>query len=112
MFVTGKLLKISETQQVSPTFSKREIVLETEEKYPQKLLIEFTQDNTNLLNQFKVGDLARVSINLRGREWTSPKGEIKYFNSIQGWKLEFTTSEVTNADQNPDRQLVADDMPF
>ena len=29
-----------------------------------------------------------MSINIRGREWVSPQGETKYFNSIQGWRIE------------------------
>jgi hypothetical protein len=38
-------------------------------------------------NKWKVGDEVEVGINLRGREWTSPQGEVKYFNTIQGWKI-------------------------
>jgi hypothetical protein len=52
------------------------------------LSIEFVQDKTAILDQFNVGDPVKVGINLRGREWTSPQGEIKYFNSIQGWRIE------------------------
>ena len=36
----------------------------------------------------KEGDTVKISINLRGREWTNPQGETKYFNSIQGWRIE------------------------
>ena len=64
------------------------MVLTTEEQYPQHLLVEFIQEKTDLLNSFKVGQKAKISINLRGREWTNPQGETKYFNSIQGWRIE------------------------
>ena len=37
---------------------------------------------------FKEGDKVKISVNHRGREWTSPTGEVKYFNSIIGWKIE------------------------
>ncbi len=89
MEVTGKIKKIDETKTFgSNGFRKREMVLTTDEQYPQFLLIEFVQDKCDLLNNFSVGEDVRVSINLRGREWQSPQGEIKYFNSIQGWRLE------------------------
>ena len=89
MEVTGKIKKIDETKTYgSNGFRKRELVLTTEEQYPQFLLIEFVQDKCDLLNNFSEGEDVRISINLRGREWQNPQGEIKYFNSIQGWRLE------------------------
>jgi hypothetical protein len=30
----------------------------------------------------------------RGREWVSPQGGKKYFNSIQGWRIEKLAAEV------------------
>lgn len=89
MEVTGKIKKIDETKTYgSNGFRKRELVLTTDEQYPQFLLIEFVQDKCDLLNNFNVGEDVKISINLRGREWQNPQGEIKYFNSIQGWRLE------------------------
>ena len=89
MEVTGKIKKIEETKTYgSNGFRKRELVLTTDEQYPQFLLIEFVQDKCDLLNNFNVGEDVRISINLRGREWVNPEGQTKYFNSIQGWRLE------------------------
>jgi translation initiation factor IF-3 len=51
-------------------------------------MIEFTQDKTDLTNPFEIGDDVKVGINIKGREWQSPLGEMKYFNSIQGWRIE------------------------
>jgi hypothetical protein len=51
-------------------------------------MIEFTQDKCDLLNNYSVGETVKVAINLRGREWVSPQGETKYFNSVQGWRIE------------------------
>lgn len=85
MEVQGKVKMIGETQTFgSNGFRKREIVVTTEEQYPQDIMVEFVQDKTDLLNIYKVGQNVKVSINLRGREWTNPQGEVKYFNSIQG----------------------------
>ena len=89
MELQGKVKMIDETKTYgSKGFRKRELVITTEEQYPQHILIEFVQDKTDLLNQYNEGDTVKVSINIRGREWTNPQGETKYFNSIQGWRIE------------------------
>lgn len=89
MEVQGKVKMIGETQTFgSNGFRKRELVITTEEQYPQHIMIEFVQDKSDLLNNYSVGQDVKVSINLRGREWTNPQGEVKYFNSIQGWRIE------------------------
>ncbi|NRA93164.1 MAG: DUF3127 domain-containing protein [Psychroserpens sp.] len=89
MEVQGKIKMIGETQTFgSNGFRKRELVVTTEEQYPQHILIEFVQDKTDLLNNYQVGQSVKVNINLRGREWVNPQGETKYFNSVQGWRIE------------------------
>lgn len=94
MEVQGKIKLIGETQTFgSNGFRKREVVITTEEQYPQPIMVEFVQDKTDLLNNYNVGQQVKISINLRGREWTNPQGEVKYFNSIQGWRIENLQSE-------------------
>ncbi|MCO4820953.1 MAG: DUF3127 domain-containing protein [Flavobacteriaceae bacterium] len=89
MEVQGKVKMIGETQTFgSNGFRKREVVVTTEEQYPQHIMVEFVQDKTDLLNNFQVGQAVKININLRGREWVNPQGETKYFNSIQGWRIE------------------------
>ena len=89
MEVQGKIKMVGETQTFcSNGFRKREIVVTTEEQYPQHIMVEFVQDKTDLLNNYQVGQNVKISINLRGREWVNPQGETKYFNSIQGWRIE------------------------
>ena len=97
MEVTGKIKVINAEQQVSASFKKRELVVTTDEQYPQSIMIEFVQDKTDLLNNCKVGDNVKVSINLGGREWVNPQGETKYFNSIKGWRIEKIQSEAPAA---------------
>ncbi len=88
MEVTGIIKVITAETQVSASFQKRELVIATEEQYPQYISINFVQQKTELLDRYGIGDLVKVSINLRGREWVNPQGETKYFNDIQGWKIE------------------------
>lgn len=94
MEVQGKVKLIGEIQKIgSKGFVKAELIVETDGEYPQPINIEFTGDNTDFLAKLSVGDLVKVFINLRGREWTSPEGVVKYFNSIQGWKVDVLESE-------------------
>ncbi|MGB5362232.1 MAG: DUF3127 domain-containing protein [Aureibaculum sp.] len=124
MEITGKIKIIDETRTYGTSgFKKRELVVTTEEQYPQMLMIEFVQDKCDLLNSYNVGDDVKVSINLRGREWINPEGEAKYFNSIQGWRIEKLQTENSNeippieaidafepADNLTDEE--PDDLPF
>ncbi|MEO2050654.1 DUF3127 domain-containing protein [Flagellimonas beolgyonensis] len=101
MEVQGRIKMIDETKTYGNNgFRKREMVVTTEEQYPQHILVEFVQDKCDLLNNFSVGQMVKVSINLRGREWVNPQGETKYFNSIQGWRVESLQPEA-NADNMP-----------
>lgn len=89
MEVIGKIKKIDETKSYGASgFRKREIVITTNEQYPQMLLVEFVQDKCDLLNNYQEGQEVKISINLRGREWINPEGKAVYFNSIQGWRIE------------------------
>lgn len=125
MEVQGKIKLIGDTQTFgSNGFRKREVVVTTEEQYPQTIMIEFVQDKCDLLNSFQVGQPVKISVNLRGREWVNPQGETKYFNSIQGWRIENLTGDmgsgnvppVTPDDQfEPAKDLKDDefdDLPF
>jgi translation initiation factor IF-3 len=126
MEVSGKIRIVNPEVQVSATFKKRELVVSTEEQYPQHISVNFVQDKCDLLNNYNVGEAVKVSINLRGREWVSPQGETKYFNDIQGWKIERMAAEApassTQAPPMPAAEAFApatnfkeeehDDLPF
>ncbi len=124
MEVTGKIKMLGDAKNVgSGSFLKRELVVTTEEQYPQHILVEFVQDKCDLLNSFKVGEAVKVSINLRGREWTDPQGVTKYFNAIQGWRVERLAAEApsvsapmpsaaTFAPATNFNEEEADDLPF
>jgi single-strand DNA-binding protein len=88
--ISGRLHAIFDTAQVSERFTKREFVLELTEnpKYPQLVQFQLTGDRVGQLDQFKVGDEVTLEFSLRGREWKSPRGETKYFNSLDVWRIE------------------------
>ena len=115
--VTGNLIVKNETKEYgSNGFKKREFVIKTDDsKYPQEIQIELVQDKCTLIDAFKIGDKLKISYNLNGRSWTNPQGETKYFNSIQGWRIEAEMEAANNATFEPAPELNVDtdeDLPF
>ena len=89
MEILGRIKQIFTSQVIGQNgFEKRDLVITTEEQYPQTIIIQFTQQRCDLLDSLQVGQNVKVYINIRGREWTNPQGETKYFNTIEGWKIE------------------------
>jgi hypothetical protein len=117
---------IDQTKEVgSGGFKKRDVVVTTDEQYPQHISVQFVQDKCDLLNNFQVGEAVKIDINLRGREWTNAQGETVYFNTIQGWRIGKLQAESPSAQQMPPmpsaetfapatsfNEEEADDLPF
>lgn len=127
MEIKGRIKSIDDTKTYgSNGFKKRELILITDEQYPQQLAIEFIMDKCDVLNAYKAGTDVEIGINLKGREWTNPEGEVKYFNTIQGWRIDDATLENTSEIDNMPQQKVEvnfkkktnnnaeedDDLPF
>ncbi|HPQ08806.1 MAG TPA: DUF3127 domain-containing protein [Bacteroidia bacterium] len=139
MEIVGKIKKIMDVQNVSDKFRKREFVLSTDlnTPYPQHVLFQTTQDKCTMLDNLKVNDEVKVFFNIRGREWTAQDGQIKYFVTLEAWRIDkFTpvdagsgssytsstnatasSSSTTNVQANnpatPDVDVQADDdLPF
>ena len=123
MEISGKVKWIDEVKTYGTNgFRKREIVVTTEEQYPQHIMIEFVQDKCELLDAYQVGQSVKIGINIRGREWVNPQGETKYFNSIQGWRVEAVESAPAGMPPMPplesfepaegNAKEVEDDLPF
>lgn len=117
--LTGKIKQIGEIQQKSETFRMRTFVvtIDGETNYPQHIQLQASQDKCEMLDTFSDGSDVSVSFNLRGREWTSPQGEVKYFNSLDAWKIEALNSSENNSTVIPENQKPVDfgdgdDLPF
>jgi hypothetical protein len=110
MSITGKIKTILETEEKG-NFRVRKLIVETNEKYPQVVALDFTQNNVGLLDDpiCKVGNNVEVFYNVRGRAWENREGKTLYFTSLQGWRVREYKEEVTTKDQAPDRE---DDLPF
>ena len=118
--VIGTVVCVMETQQITEKFAKREFVIEpVGEMYPQRVIFQTVNDKTAILDAIGVGEQIEVSFNLRGREWTSPQGEVKYFNTLDAWRVEVlgntdyqppqsSAPEIPKATEEADD----DDLPF
>lgn len=101
MELEGVLKQIGETQTFGNNgFRKREFIITTEDQYPQHIQLELVQDKCSLLDKYAEGERVKVSINIRGREWVNPQGETRYFNTIQGWRIE-NLQEKTSGENIP-----------
>ena len=114
MELEGKIKLIEETKSFgSNGFQKRTLVLVTDPngEYPQHIQLEFHKDKCDLLNAFKVGQDVKIGININGREWTDPKGNVKHFNSIVGWFIK-DLKEDGGSSVKEQKEEVSDDLPF
>lgn len=126
MELQGTVKKLFDAQTFPSGFQKRDMILLTQEQYPQPIKVEFLSEKMNLLDNVAEGDQVKIGINLRGREWTNPQGEVTYFNSITGWRIEKVSGggfEPTQASPSPASSPAAtnenpfadeedDDLPF
>lgn len=110
----GTVKVIKDTIQVSDKFAKREFVItDTSSMYPQDILFQAVQDKCSMVDGVSEGEQVEVSFNLRGREWTSPQGEIKYFNTLDAWRIEKVGQGIPQggpSDMNLD-PMPANDIP-
>jgi len=111
MEITGKVVRVGSTIQVSDRFKKRELVIEYAKnpEYPEYVPIEFVQDAVTKLDALKVGQEVTVNIDVGGRKWVSPKGETKYFVSVKGWRVQVEGGQAT---MPPVEVPVEEEVPF
>lgn len=114
VILKGTIMRINETQTIGDKgFTKRSLILQTLDKYPQELNIEFIKDKCDLLNNLAEGEQIAISTNILGRKWTNPEGVDMWFNSLQGWNIELLIKQPepqTEPEQEPDQ--APDDLPF
>jgi hypothetical protein len=114
--LTGTIKMIGAKQDVSEKFSKREFVvtINESEKYPQDILLQLTNAKCDDINSFMEGQGVDVSFNLRGRAWTSPQGEVKFFNTLEAWRVELSDSSASTPTDTASAVVVEDDgdLPF
>lgn len=119
MEITGTLKVKNSEVQVSEKFKKREFVItDNSSQYPQHIQFQLTQDRCSLLDSYKEGNEIKVFFNIRGREWKNPQNEVKYFNSLEAWRLEAGSTQNQASTPSADAKAIpaldaqSDDLPF
>lgn len=129
MELKGTIKKKMDVQTFPSGFQKRDFVLQTNEQYPQFIEMQLLKDRVDALDFIEVGDYVEVKFDIKGREWTNPQGEVKYFNSIVAWSIvkqeavqpEYSTpapsptakeGKVKPNPENPFADDEEDDLPF
>jgi len=114
----GVVKIVFDTQEFKNNFKKREIVVSTEDQYPQHIKFEFTDDNgINKLDEIVEGDKVKILFELRGSEWQE-----KFFTNLRGVaittfdeekKFEANQSKVVKVPTKPTYvEPSEDDLPF
>ena len=91
--VTGLIISIEPTQQVSEKFAKREFVIELSEEINGNVYVNFgkfqlTQGKCGVMDNFQVGNHVEVSFNVKGNKYTDKKdGTEKYITNLDAWKV-------------------------
>lgn len=123
MVIEGKLHAKFEVVQITDTFKKRDFVIEYVDNplYPQYVQFQTVQDRVSLIDGYNEGDKIEVTFNLRGREWTNPQGEKKYFNTLEAWRVQKVESAANAPGADGDKPVydmadissdASDDLPF
>ena len=81
--ISGTVHKVGDVQRITERFSKRQLVIDTGDKFSPYLPIDFSGKVLDLPAKLSVGQEVTVHLNLGGRE---SKG--KFWPNISGWKIE------------------------
>lgn len=126
--LTGKIIDIQPTKQVSDRFRKREFVVEKTEAGSTSTFVDYikfqlTQDRCDLINDGMLGTVVTVSFRIRGNRWERD-GMVNYFTNLDAWKIEAGRQEASYSqepqnnsyDNIPDyistTEEESDDLPF
>ena len=69
-------------------WKKRDIIIETEDKYPKQVCISLWNDLISTVENCKQGEKIKVFFNLESREYNS-----RWFTEVKAWKVETETKQ-------------------
>lgn len=117
--IEGRVISVGQTEQKSEKFSVRKFVVDDESpEYANLHEFQLANAKTTLADGLKIGTRVRVHFNIRGRAWTSPSGEVKYFSSLDAWKIEpidgtnDQQAQPQQPAQQPQQATIVNDLPF
>lgn len=123
--ISGKVHLITDVQEIKGksgnSFYKRQLVIDArrydpitgEPKYDNYPSFEFSGDAMKQLDDFKPGDAVTVSYDINGRAVKDENGNVRYFNSIRGYKVEpYGTPQPQPTQQPQVSENNEDEPPF
>jgi hypothetical protein len=115
--IEGRVISIGQTEQKSEKFSVRKFVIDDQApEYANLHEFQLANAKTELADKFSIGNQVRVHFNLKGRGWTSPSGEVKYFSSLDAWRIESIDAPQQQPQpaqpQQPAQAPIETDLPF
>ncbi len=104
MQVIGKLEEIHELVKRTETFQVREFVLEIQSQnsqYSEHVLFQLTNNRTNLIDGYQIGQEIVVDFDLQGRKWTAQDGRVVFFNRLNAWRISPYNAQAVMGYQQP-----------
>lgn len=119
--IEGKLIQKSETVQRKESFRVREFVIEKTDDIGGRSVTNYirfqcTQDRTQLLDRFSIGDQLKIYFNIKGSKWEKD-GKTNYITNLDAWRMESVKLGQQPIDQAPSETFYSsdagsDDLPF
>jgi hypothetical protein len=117
--IEGRVLSVGQTEQKTEKLSIRKFIIDDEApEYANLFEFQLANAKTELADKIKAGERVRVHFNLKGRGWTSPSGEVKYFTSLDAWRIESIDAPQQQPQpqpaqpQQPAQAPIETDLPF
>ena len=112
MEFTGKITFIAPEEAIGQNLTPKVscVLEEPEGQYPSSMSVDFFKEKIDLIKPYKVGEVVKVQLNFRAREYNG-----KYFNSISAWKIEKASASTTTTASAPATKAkpeAKDDLPF
>jgi hypothetical protein len=111
--ITGKVIEVYPTTQVSDKFRKREFVIEKKESGGSAVFVDYlkfqlVQDKCDLINESFMQEEVKIWFNLKGNKWERD-GRINYFTNLDAWKIERASGSGREQPVQPGKPL--EDLP-
>lgn len=125
---SGVVLAVGQPQQIqskgNKVFTKRSLYVDCttfdpytgqRSQYENKILFDFMESKTSLLDNIQVGQVVTVYFDLQGTELTEQDGRKKFYTHVRPYKIDVRQVQPSNQQpQQPTYQppQVEDDTPF
>jgi hypothetical protein len=115
----GRLLSVGKPVEKGKMTIQEIVIEEYHQQYPQTIVFQLAKNQIEHASKWKIGAETEIKANVKGRKWTNPMGEDKYFNTIEAYFVKQEQGAKSNALESarPQETFVASnldsqDLPF